>query len=262
MKKTLILSLVLCLVVLALTGCQPKPDEIALQLAEATNAQDLEAALALFLDDAVVTSVSPAPFTGKAEIQGWLEGMFADNFQIEAEIVEVNGDVVIERDTVAMDSMRFYGIETLTGTSEVTVKDGLITALNFSFSEETLANLQSAPFVAPEEMVGVWTVGTFIQFNEDGTLRVADKIADLSMPVDQDHPGSFENWSYDGMVIAMQVDDAGIGEGYPCTPEQTGLYFVRWAGENNDRLKFKAIVDPCISRLVGMEWGNWAPVSY
>ena len=56
----------LCLLVtgaVVLAGCQAKPDEVATQLAEALNAQDLDAALALFAEDAVVDSASPEPFT-------------------------------------------------------------------------------------------------------------------------------------------------------------------------------------------------------
>jgi hypothetical protein len=262
MKKKLLSILGLCMLVFLLAGCGGKPDEVALQLAEAINAQDLEAALALFADDAVITSVSPEPFTGKAEIQGWLEGMIADNFQLTPEILEVNENQVIERDTMTMDSMSFYGIEPLTGTSVVIVESGKIASLNFSFSDETLADMQAAPFVAPEDIIGIWTAGRYMQFNEDGTLRVADKIADLSEPVSEDHPGRSQKWTYDGMVITFQEPSTGIGEGYTgCTPDQVGVYFVRWAGEDLDRLKYEPIDDPCGTRRGGMQWGNWSPVS-
>jgi hypothetical protein len=255
----------LCLLVtgaVVLAGCQAKPDEVATQLAEAVNTQDLDTALALFAEDAVVNSASPEPFTGKAEIQGWLEGMFADNFEIEIEIPEVKGDVVIEHDKMSMDSMRFFGIDSLEGTSEITVQDGKISALNFAWSDETLADLQAAPFVAPEDLIGVWTVGTFIQFNEDGTSRVADKIPDLSAPVDEEHPGVLEAWTYDGMVITFQ-SIACAGEDCPAEEScgQVGVFFVKWAGEDLDRLRFKAIDDPCAARRLGLQYGDWAPVS-
>jgi hypothetical protein len=265
MKKTLLSILGACLLIVLLTGCGTKPDDVALQLTEKVNAQDLEGALTLFADDAVVTSVSPEPFSGKAEIQGWLEEMFADNFQLEAEFVEVNDNVVIGRDTMTMDSMKFFGIDTLTGTSEVTVEDGKIKTLNFNWSDETLVDLQAAPFVAPEDLIGTWTVGTFIKFNEDGTLRVADKIPDLDMPISEEHPGATFTWAYDGMAITFQgTGEAaeGTSEGYTsCTPDQVGVYFVKWAGNDLDRLRFSVIDDPCATRLMGMQWGNWAPVS-
>lgn len=260
MKKKTVLTLALCMILVSLVSCGPKPEELALQLAEAVNAQDIEGALALFAEDAVVSSVSPEPFNGKDEIQGWLEGMFADNFKLEAEIESSDGNLVYENDTMSMDSMSFYGIDTLTGTSEVTVDDGKIQAIKFSFSDETLGDLQTAPFVAPEDLIGIWTVGTFIQFNEDGTFRVASKLDDLDMPVSEENPGSIENWSYDGMVITMQAVETA-GESSSCTPDQVGVYYVRWAGENRDRLKFEPIDDPCGARYGGMQWGNWAPVT-
>ena len=99
MKKMTFYLVTLVVLMTLLASCGPKPDEVALQLADAVNAKDLEAALDLFTEDAVVTSVSPQPFTGKAAIQGWLEGMLADNFRLEAEILEVNGNLVVERDT-------------------------------------------------------------------------------------------------------------------------------------------------------------------
>lgn len=259
MKKYLLVVLVACLVLL-LAGCGPKPDQVALDLAEAVNAGDLEAALVLFANDAVVTSVSPEPYTGKAEIQAWLEGMIADDFQLTPKIVEVKENTVIESDTMTMDSMSFYGIETLTGGTELIVEDGLIQTMVFNWSEETLADLMAAPFVAEEDLIGIWSVGTYIQYNADGTLRIADKITDLSEPVSEEHPGSDQVWTYDGMVITFQ-GVTGAGEGYTsCSPDQVGVYFVRWAGENLDRLKFEPIEDDCGARRGGMQWGNWSRI--
>ncbi|MFN2107593.1 MAG: nuclear transport factor 2 family protein, partial [Candidatus Promineifilaceae bacterium] len=245
------------LFVLLLTGCGPKPEEVALQLAEAVNEGDVDQALALFAGDAVVTSVSPEPFRGKEQIQGWLEGMIADDFELEAEIAEVSGNKVVEQDTMTMDSMSFFGIEPLTGTSEIVVEDGKIHAINFSWSEETLADLQAAPFVAREDLIGTWYVGSFMELRENGTSRVADKRADLKEPVGEAHPGSQEEWTYDGMVMTMRATEPGVGEGYSCTPDEVGVYLVRWGGDDRDKLKFEVIDDPCGARMGGMMWGNW-----
>ena len=102
----------------------------------------------------------------------------------------------------------------------------------------------------------------YIQFNEDGTLRVAGKVDDLDLPVSEAHPGSNQKWTYDGMVITFQETEPGVGEGFEgCTTDQVGVYFVRWAGEDLDRLKFEPIEDECGARYGGMMWGNWASVS-
>ena len=211
-----------------------KLHDVALQLAEAVNEGDVEQALALFAEDAVVTSVSPEPFNGKEQIQGWLEEMIADDFKLQAEIAEVSGNKVIEHDTMTMDSMSFFGIEPLTGTSELVIEDGVIQKLKFNFSEETLADLQSAPFVAQEDLIGTWYVGSFMELSDDGTCRVADKQVDLSQPVSEENPGSQEEWNYDGMVMTLQALEPGVGEGYTCTPDQVGVYYVRWAGDDGD----------------------------
>lgn len=260
MNKRQIYLLVSILFLLLLAGCGPKPDEIALQLAEAVNEGNLEQALALFAEDAVVTSVSPEPFRGKAEIQGWLEEMIADDFKLQAEIAEFSGNKVIEQDTMTMDSMSFFGIEPLTGTSELVIEDGVIQTLNFSFSEETLNDMQAAPFVAPEDLIGIWSVGTILQFNDDGTARLANNVADLVEPLSEAHPGSLEAWTYDGMVMTLQVLEPAVGEGYTCTPDEVGVYLVRWAGDDLDQLKFEPLDDPCGARMGGMMWGNWKPV--
>ncbi|MGD2146166.1 MAG: nuclear transport factor 2 family protein [Anaerolineae bacterium] len=148
--------------VVVLVGCQAKPDEVAMKLAEAVNAQDLDKASALFAEDAVVNSASPEPFTGKEEIRGWLEGMFADNFELEIEILEVSEDKVVERDRMTMDSVSALGVRSLEGTSEITVQDGKITELTFTFSEESLAELQVATANAIEP------THADINFREDG----------------------------------------------------------------------------------------------
>jgi hypothetical protein len=160
-----------------------------------------------------------------------------------------------------MDSMKFFGIDTLTGTSEVTVKGGKIKTINIRFSDETLADLQTAPFVATEDLIGVWTIGTVMEINTDGTLRVADKITDLDMPVSEEHPGSIQKWTHDGMVFTIQETSPGIGEGYTGCTEEVGIYFVKWTGNELDRLRFTVIEDTCANRMMGMQWGNWAPVS-
>jgi len=262
MNKKLLSIIGLCVLVILCSGCAASPEKVNEELTKAINAKDLEAALAYYAEDAVVTSVSPEPFKGKEEIRIWLEGMFADNFYVETEIVDVQDNVVTGVDTMSMDSMKFYGIETLTGYSTATIENGKVTTFNFSWSEETLADLQAAPFVAPEDLIGSWSVGTHMKINQDGTIRIADKIDDLSEPISEERPGSLGTWTYDGMVFTFQelLESAGEYHEGLCDG-QVGIYFVRWAGSDGDRLKFEPIVDPCGERYGGMQWGNWAPVS-
>ncbi len=141
MKKILF---VLVIVLFALTACQAKPDQVALKLAEATNAQDLENALALFTEDAVVNTDDPATYTGQAEIKGWLEEIFADNCLVEAEIVAVKADEVTMHDTLTMDSLQALGVPSVDGTRVITVRDGKIKTMKFNYSDASAAALKEA----------------------------------------------------------------------------------------------------------------------
>lgn len=100
-----------------------------------------------------------------------------------------------------------------------------------------------------------------MEIHDDGTFRVADKQADLKEAVNDAHPGSQEEWTYDGMVMTMQALESGVGERYTWTPNDAGVYFVRRAGDDLDKLKFEVIDDQCGSRMGGMMWGHWKPVT-
>ena len=253
----------LCLLVagvVVLAGCQAKPDEVATQLAEAVNAQDLDAALALFAEDAVVNSASPEPFTGKAEIQGWLEGMFADNFKLEIEILEVNGDTVVEKDRMTMDSLIPLGISSLEGTSEITVQGGKVTALNFTFTEESLAKLP-VPMSDSQDLVGIWhQVPTnpflgelHIQYKEDGTCCTAAGTADRL----ESHPlVEGEYWFEGGQLFGK--DTAGVPPWDECVePETIGKYEVLMYTSGNIRLV--KVEDDCGGRVQVLP-GEYEPV--
>lgn len=138
----------LLLVAITLSACVPKPESVAERLVQTVNSQDIQGALALFEEDAVVDTGGPAPYHGTAEIQGWLEGLASDNFEIQAENIEVNGDTVVEQERLSMDSWKAMGLSTLEGVSEIKIKDGLIQSLEFNFSEASMSDLQPATLKA------------------------------------------------------------------------------------------------------------------
>jgi hypothetical protein len=255
--------LVVCLFVasvVALAGCQAKPDEVATQLAEAVNAQDLDAALALFAEDAVVDSASPEPFTGKEEIQGWLEGMFADNLKLSIEIVEVKGDTVVEKDRLTMDSLFPLGISSLEGTSEITVRGGKISAINFTFSEESLAKLP-VPISSAQDLVGIWHqtptnsfVGDFyIEYRKDGTCRSTSGTPER---LESDPLVEGEYWFEAGQVHGK--DSAGVPPWDECVePGTVGKYEVWMYTSGN--IRFVRIDDECEGRAMVMP-GEYEPV--
>jgi acetyl esterase/lipase len=127
----------------------PKPEAVAGKLVEALNARDVEDALALFAQDAVVRDVDLTPYTGTAEIRGWLEKLADANFMVEVETLKINGDTVVEQETVSMDPWKVnpwkgIGLTSIQGVRKIKVRDGLIQSIEFSLSEASLDYLKTA----------------------------------------------------------------------------------------------------------------------
>jgi ketosteroid isomerase-like protein len=111
----------------------------------AVNAHDVEAALALFADDAVVQFPNQPPpntYRGTAEIRAWLQADAGQNISVQTEQVQVEGDRVSCLGKVDIDSLRPLGI-TLTGPAEAVVQGGKITSFTFTLNDDTLARLQA-----------------------------------------------------------------------------------------------------------------------
>ena len=138
----------------------PEPVVLLQQTAEvfdafnaAVNAHDVDAALALFADDAVAEFPNQPPpnlHTGTDEIRTWLESDIANNIQVEVSDVKTAGDTVTAIGKVTVDGLPPDVV--LQGTVEVTVKDGKITSFTFTLDDETLEKLGGTPL--PAETVG------------------------------------------------------------------------------------------------------------
>jgi hypothetical protein len=221
-----------------------------LKLAQATNSRDLEGALALFAEDAVVNSGGPEPFVGKAAVQGWLEGMIADNFQIEIEILEVSGDKVVEKDIMTMDSVSALGIASLEGISEITVRGGRITALDFTFAEASLAALQSAtaPAITLEDLVGAWRwdggegIGLVeFRYHQDSTYEMIRYIVDSEVLWDA---GTVE---IEGSLVTLVSSE----DSKYCEVGQRGSYEMSL--DEDGQLKSELVEDVCFRRKPPVE---------
>jgi acetyl esterase/lipase len=151
----------------------PKPEVLVQKLVEAVNAKNIEGALALFAEDAVVNNGDPAPYTGTAEIRGWLEKLAGANFQIQAETPQVDGDTVVEQEIVSMDPWNAIGITSLKGVRKIKTRDGRIQSLDFSFDEASLNELQIASLKATQPTYAD------LSYSQEGR---PDQILDLYLP--------------------------------------------------------------------------------
>lgn len=139
----------------ALHAQETDPVAVVTALYEAVNAGDVEAALALYADDAVIHMPVPPPdmpdtYTGKEEIRGWIENEVARNTEYVLLGTQVDGPTVIATTSVADDVLRSFGLTNLEQNDEFSIQDGKITARTHVFTEESLATLAAAAAGLPE----------------------------------------------------------------------------------------------------------------
>jgi uncharacterized protein (TIGR02246 family) len=75
----------------------------------AMNARDVEAALALFAEDAVFNAPSGS-FRGRGQIRGYLQSLVTRNYRSEELQTQVAGNRVTSRGSVFLDEFRTLGI--------------------------------------------------------------------------------------------------------------------------------------------------------
>jgi hypothetical protein len=97
-------------------------------------------------------------YTGVDEIRAWWEDLVAQNFDIEVEVVKVEGDTVTTNTKTWVDFTRELGIAPLEATEVYVVQDGKIVSGTWSPTEESIAKLEAAmaPEALPESGVSIF----------------------------------------------------------------------------------------------------------
>jgi len=125
------------------------PISVVIALDEANNAHDIDAALALFADDAVAyfPGQTPDVYTGKEGIRTWLQTDYANNIHVESRNFKIVGDKVTFITTISVDSLRKMGIDSIESASEAVVQGGKIKSFTVNLTPESLATLEGASVV-------------------------------------------------------------------------------------------------------------------
>ncbi len=156
--RTRLLVIVVLALMLALPGTllaqAADPEAVARSAYEALNAGDVEAALALYTDDAVLSLGAFGSFSGKEELRGSFENEVAKHATWELSDFQVEGDTVTFTSRYTNDDLQAIGI-TLEGTEVITIRDGRIATDTFTVTEESMAALQAAMATLPETGGGV-----------------------------------------------------------------------------------------------------------
>jgi hypothetical protein len=125
-------------------ACAPKLDEKASQFIEAHNAQDIDAVLALFAEDASCDMMGEWSRRGTETIRQLEEWKFAANSQLFAGEPAVSGDTVSFALSEASDFLRMVGIDRASYASFVIVfEEGLIKQVSGRLTEENSAAISA-----------------------------------------------------------------------------------------------------------------------
>jgi len=118
--------------------------EVVQALLEAENAHDVEAAVALFAEDAVV-NLAVEVRRGKKQIREWQEELAAGHFRMVVPgAPEVSGERVRFANRLDLDMFHGMGLGTVDAVSEAVVREGRIVSYEFALSPASQARLQAA----------------------------------------------------------------------------------------------------------------------
>ncbi len=265
MRKLAVITTILFAI--AASGCGLSPEELATQFLDAINSQDIDSALELLAEDAVLKVDGSLTRTGKAEIENWLATQADLRHRIEGEPTATEFGVVIESCSISSDQWLYFGVNPMSGTCDVAFEGGLITSFAVQFDENSKARLSESVAPVNADLVGIWTApgvtpGTneripgFLQFFEDGSARWAfSGPEDLLIAPDSDHPGVLLTWTYEDYMLTLQ-NQGPASEGY-CQEQDVGTYLVR--NTEGGGIQFKHLEEPCAWRIQLSIFGEFDP---
>jgi ketosteroid isomerase-like protein len=157
MKTKMIVMTLLAVMIVLPTGLYAQdtdPESVAGALVEALVAKDIDAAMALLADDAVVTVIPPPTgtsgvFTGKEEIRAWYELLVSWNFRAEISNFQVEGDRATWTTKAWADPFEPLGILPLEYHAEGVFRDGKIASYTDTMTEDSVARLTAAMAALP-----------------------------------------------------------------------------------------------------------------
>lgn len=257
---------------LLVAGCSTDPTSVATQFQDAVNSKDLEAALELLAEDAVIQIHGAQSRTGKQEIETWLATQAELNYRFDGDPTASGSGVAFESCSISSETWITFGINPMTGTCEAAVEGGLITRFTIQVDEDSKARLSESSAPVAADLIRSWeatgvtpqetkkVIPFFMQFFEDGSTRLAISPDDLLIAPDPEHPGVLLTWTYEDYVLTVQNQGPAM-EGY-CQDQDVGKYLVR--NTEGGGILFRPLGDPCGWRTttlnhIGVEWDPYVP---
>ena len=127
---------------------QAEKEKVLTAEADALNAGDVEATMALYTDDVIVKMIPvifpPGTFIGAEQVRFFVENLVADNFKMQVEILQVLGDIAITRIKTWMDATIQLGIAPNEMIVVYHIENGKVKSFTNIFTDESLAKIKAA----------------------------------------------------------------------------------------------------------------------
>jgi len=128
---------------------QAEKENVLTAMADALNAGDVEATMALFTDDAIIKILygdarPPSSHIGREQVRVFMEKLAAGNFKIQFEILQVLGDIAVTRTKTWIDSSIKLGIAPLDYIEIYPIQDGKVKGFVDIATDETVESLKAA----------------------------------------------------------------------------------------------------------------------
>lgn len=260
--RFIVVVAVMVVVMVIIIGCGTDPVSVAQQFQESVNSQNGESVVGLLAENAILKVGETSTVTNKDQVANWLAIQAELNFQFSGDPVSSEFGATIENCLINSYQWSYYGIKAMSGKCEVKVENGLVTEFTVQFDEDSKSSLSDSSVVSHTDLVGAWTgewpmpeadphsdeiTLNHLQFNEDGSARLAITSNDLLIAPDSDHPGARFTWTYENFILTLQ-NDGPASEGY-CSEQDIGNYLIRKVkNASGNRMQFKLISDSCAYR--------------
>ena len=151
-RKTLFLVAILMFASFSLSVvssyAQSSPEEVAKTLIAAEDSNDVDAAMANFAPDAVVTLADGSKYDTPEGIRGWQQALADGHFRLEPVNMQVDGNIVSWTGNISLDTFRNLGIAELEGNWKLDIEDGKVKTFDFTFTPDALTALTAGGVVA------------------------------------------------------------------------------------------------------------------
>ena len=178
--RTLVMAAVVVMATLALaafpTAAQSAPEDVVKALIAAEGSNNVDAATALFADDAVVTLADGSSYNTPDGIRGWQQELADGHFHLEVVNLQADGNSVTGTGNISLDVFRDLGIASLGGNWKIDIEAGKVKTFDFSWTPDAITELvaagTAATLIAAESMHDV--DGAVALFADDAVVTLAD----------------------------------------------------------------------------------------